>query len=267
MLNLTDLIISIIPLFSLATAPPSAPAGDTLRITVVFDNTAADSRLTPAWGFAALIEHRGHALLFDTGANPQILLANLDSLGIDLRRVEAIAISHGHGDHTFGLPGVVERGVRVPLYALPAFASTIRDRWGDAFPVLETSAGDELIPGVFTTGAMVDPAVGIPEQALVIPTDSGLVVVTGCSHQGVVAIVRRAMEMRGGAVHLIVGGFHLLQKSDAEIQEIIAEFRRLGVRSVGATHCTGEQAIASFVAEYGDDFVPAGVGAVLVVGG
>jgi 7,8-dihydropterin-6-yl-methyl-4-(beta-D-ribofuranosyl)aminobenzene 5'-phosphate synthase len=267
MLSLTNLVISFFPLFSLAAALPSVPAADTLRITVVFDNTSADPRLTPAWGFAALIEHRGHTLLFDAGANPGILLANADSLGIDLRRVDAIAISHGHGDHTYGLPGVVERGVRVPLYALPSFASTIRDRWGDAFPVLETAAGEELIPGVFSTGAMVDPAVGIPEQALVIPTDSGLVVVTGCSHQGVVAIVQRAMEMRGGSVHLIVGGFHLLQKSDSEIQEIITEFRRLGVHSVGATHCTGEKAIAAFAAKYGADFVPAGAGAVLVVGG
>jgi 7,8-dihydropterin-6-yl-methyl-4-(beta-D-ribofuranosyl)aminobenzene 5'-phosphate synthase len=264
---MTDLAIHLVPLLALAIAPPPVPAGDTLRITVVFDNTSADPRLAAAWGFAALIEHRGHALLFDTGGDPRVLLANADSLGIDLRRVEAIAISHAHGDHTNALQGLVERGVRVPLYALPEFASALRNRFGDAFTVRETAPGEELIPGVFSTGTMVDSAVGIPEQALVIPTDSGLVVVTGCGHQGVVAVVRRAMEMRGGSVHLIVGGFHLLQKSEAELRAIIAEFRRLGIRSVSATHCTGEDAIAAFAAEYGADFVRAGVGAVLVVGG
>jgi 7,8-dihydropterin-6-yl-methyl-4-(beta-D-ribofuranosyl)aminobenzene 5'-phosphate synthase len=68
-------------------------------------------------------------------------------------------------------------------------------------------------------------------------------------------------------VHLIVGGFHLRTKSDAELREIIAVFRRLGVSSVGATHCTGEEAIAASAAAYGADFVPVGAGAVLVVGG
>jgi metal-dependent hydrolase (beta-lactamase superfamily II)/pimeloyl-ACP methyl ester carboxylesterase len=248
-------------------APASAPGGGPLRITVLFDNTVADSRLTPAWGFAALIEHGGRTLLFDAGGDPRLLLANADSLGIDLRRVDAVAVSHAHGDHTNGLQGLVQRGVRVPLYALPEFASAVRNRFGDAFTVREAAPGDELLPGVFTTGTMEDPGVGIPEQSLVIPTDSGLVVITGCAHQGIVAIVRRAMELRGGPVRLVVGGFHLGTKSDAEVRAIIAELRHLGVRSVGATHCTGEEAIAAFAAAYGADFVPVGVGRVLAVGG
>jgi 7,8-dihydropterin-6-yl-methyl-4-(beta-D-ribofuranosyl)aminobenzene 5'-phosphate synthase len=249
-----------------AHTPDTKSAGDTLRITVLFDNTAADARFQAAWGFATLIEHGGHTLLLDTGGDPRILLDNMDTLGIDPRRIEAIAISHGHGDHTNGLPGLVERGVRVPLYALTSFAPALRARVGEALTVAETSPGDELIPGVFTTGAMVDPGVGIPEQALVIPTDQGLVVITGCAHQGIVAAVRRAKEMFDAPVHLVLGGFHLARKSGPEIQEIIAEFRRLSVRSVGATHCTGDQAIAAFAAVYGADFVKVGAGRVILVG-
>ena len=236
-----------------------------LRITVLFDNTAADSRLTPLWGFAAVIEHGGQTLLFDAGGNPPVLLANADSLGVDLRRIDAVAVSHAHGDHTNGLQGLVQRGIRVPLYVLPEFAAAVGSRFGDAFTVREAGPGEELLPGIFTTGTMEDPGVGIPEQSLVIPTDSGLVIVTGCAHQGIVAIVRRAIELHGGPVRLVVGGFHLGAKSDAEVQAIIAELRELGVRAVSATHCTGEKAIAAFADAYGADFVPAGVGAVLVV--
>ena len=247
--------------------PSAAVASDTLRITVLYDNTTADPRLAADWGFAALIEHQGHTLLLDAGGDPGVLLSNLDSLAIDPRRIEAVAVSHAHGDHAGGLEGLLERGVSVPLYALPSFPLAVREQLAQAFAIADASAGQELIPGVFTTGEMVDPAVGIPEQALVVPTDSGLVVITGCAHQGVLAIVRRAMEMFGAPVYLIVGGFHMLDRSAPQVQQIIAEFRRLGVRRVGATHCTGDEAIAAFAAAYGADLVRVGAGRVLLVGG
>lgn len=244
-----------------------ALAGDTLRITVLYDNTTADPRLGAAWGFAALIERGGHTLLLDAGGDPRVLLGNLDSLGISVQGIEALALSHAHGDHVDGVEGLLQRGMRVPLYALPSFPPAFRRRFGQAFDVADAVAGQELIPGVFTTGEMVDPGVGIPEQAIVIPTDSGLVIVTGCAHQGVVSVVRRATELFRAPVYLIVGGFHLADKSGPEVREIIAEFRRLGVRKVGPTHCTGDEAIAAFAAAYGADFVPVGAGRVLLVGG
>ena len=248
---------------SRAGAPPAAP----LRITIVYDNTVADPRLEAGWGFAALVEHRGHTLLLDAGADARVFGANLDSLRIDPRRIEAVAISHAHGDHTVGLGALPARGAHVPLYGLPSFPAAFREGPARAFQVRDAVPGQELSPGVFTTGELVDPAVGIPEQALVIPTDSGLVILTGCAHPGIVAIVRRAAEMYHAPVYLVVGGFHLLQKTDAQVDTIIAEFRRLGVRKVGATHCTGERAIARFAAAWGADFVRLGAGRELVVGG
>jgi 7,8-dihydropterin-6-yl-methyl-4-(beta-D-ribofuranosyl)aminobenzene 5'-phosphate synthase len=247
-----------------ATLPPDTLPG--LRITVLYDNTVADARLRAGWGFSALIERGGHTLLLDAGGQADIFLGNAAALRIDLARIEAVAISHAHGDHTGGLPGLVERGVRVPLFALPSFPAEFRQQLGAGFSVRDVVPGQELVPGVFTTGEMVDPAVRIPEQALVIPTDSGLVVVTGCGHQGAVATVRRAAELFRAPVYLVLGGFHLLDKPEPQVLEIIAEFRRLGVRKVGATHCTGERAIELFATEYGADFVRLGAGRVLAPG-
>jgi len=250
-----------------ASSRDAAPDAGALRITVLFDNTVADPRLRAAWGFAALIEHRGHTVLFDTGGDAGVFGPNLDSLGIDPRHIEAIAISHAHDDHIAGLAILAAGGRRVLLYALPAFPAAFRERFGSAFRLADAAPGQELSPGVFTTGELVDPAVGVPEQSLVIPTDSGLVIVTACAHPGIVAIVRRAVAMYHAPVYLVAGGFHLLQKSDVELDAIIAEFRRLGVRRVGATHCTGERAIARLAAAYGQDFVPMGAGRVLLIGG
>jgi len=245
--------------------PGPGHEGDAVRVTVLFDNTVADARLRPAWGFAALIERTGHTLLLDAGASGEILLANIDSLHISLEPIEAIAISHAHGDHVLGLPGIAARGVRVPLFALPGFPAAFGEQFGGSFSLRVVSPGQELTPGVFTTGEMVDPAVGIPEQSFVIPTDSGLVIITGCAHQGVVAIVQRAIELFHQPVYLVMGGFHLLDKSAEQVQNVVAEFRRLGVRKVGATHCTGESAIAAFAAAYGASFVQLGAGRVLTL--
>jgi len=247
--------------------PASTPAvqAGALRITVLYDNTAADARLQEAWGFAALIEYRGHTLLVDAGGDPRILRRNMDSLGIAPSRIEAIVLTHAHDDHAGGLQALVDSRVRRPLYVLGAFPQAVRDRLGGAFTLVDVAPRHELIPGVFTTGEMTDPAVRIPEQSLVIPTDSGLVIVTGCAHQGIVSIVRRATEMFGGPVRLVLGGFHLIGKSTAEVGRIVSDFRGLGVRRVGATHCTGDAAIARFAEAYGGDYVRLGAGRVLVL--
>jgi 7,8-dihydropterin-6-yl-methyl-4-(beta-D-ribofuranosyl)aminobenzene 5'-phosphate synthase len=89
------------------------------------------------------------------------------------------------------------------------------------------------------------------------------VIITGCAHPGIVAIVEQAREVFAEPVRLVLGGFHLGGKSKAEIDAILRDFQRLGVEQVAPCHCTGEQAITQFAAEYGEDFIEAGVGRVI----
>jgi 7,8-dihydropterin-6-yl-methyl-4-(beta-D-ribofuranosyl)aminobenzene 5'-phosphate synthase len=104
-----------------------------------------------------------------------------------------------------------------------------------------------------------------PEQALVIQTGDGIVVITGCAHPGIVEMVTQARALAGGPVRLVLGGFHLGDKSASQIRSIIADFRQLGVEQVAPAHCTGERAIAMFAALYGDSYIEAGAGRVIVV--
>jgi 7,8-dihydropterin-6-yl-methyl-4-(beta-D-ribofuranosyl)aminobenzene 5'-phosphate synthase len=80
-----------------------------------------------------------------------------------------------------------------------------------------------------------------------------------------VDIVRKAKALSDDGVYLVLGGFHLGGKSRKEIEGILSEFRRLGVRKVAPCHCTGDQAIRMFRQEYGEDFIQAGVGKVIRV--
>jgi 7,8-dihydropterin-6-yl-methyl-4-(beta-D-ribofuranosyl)aminobenzene 5'-phosphate synthase len=247
------------------TAVREAVAPETLRITIVYDNYSYQEGLESAWGFSALIEYQGQTLLFDTGGDPDILMRNMDRLGIDPTTIQAVALSHIHGDHVDGLPGLEERRIYPPVYIPPSFDSRFRSRFGGHFELRDVTPGQELSPGIFTTGEMVHPAIGIQEQSLVISTTAGLVVVTGCAHPGIVEIVTQAKAMFPTPVYLVLGGFHLGGLNKAEVDAIITAFRDLGVQHAAPTHCTGDLAIALFTAAYGDDFVQAGVGRVIVI--
>ena len=54
----------------------------TTKITVIYDNASCDPRLKTAWGYAAMVEHRGTNLKFDTGGDGPTLLKNMETLGI-----------------------------------------------------------------------------------------------------------------------------------------------------------------------------------------
>jgi len=228
----------------------------------LYDNNAYDERLRTAWGFAALVTYQHHQLLFDTGGDGPTLLENMRSLGIEPTSVESVVLSHIHRDHTGGLDALLMAGVHPVVYLLPSFPADFKRQVGQTTRVVEVRPGQTLSEDIFTTGEMGG---RIPEQALVIRTDRGLVVMTGCAHPGIVQMIARAKELFGGPVYLVIGGFHLRDKSKPEIAAIIEDFRQMGVRRVAPCHCTGDRAIAMFASEYGDDFVSAGVGRTIAV--
>ncbi len=231
-----------------------------LTITFIYDNNPSDRRLKSAWGFSALVEYHESRLLFDTGGDGQILMENMRSLGVDPTQIDSIVLSHAHQDHTGGLTAVLDTGVKPVVYLLPSFPVSFKHQIEKYTQVSEISPGQPFAEGFWTTGEMRGTT---PEQALIVQTEQGLVVITGCAHPGIVAIVERAQEMFAKPVRLVVGGFHLGSKSETEIDAILKDFRRLEVEQVAPCHCTGERAIKMFAAEYGKDFIQAGVGSII----
>src|SRR5213083_2483895 len=75
-------------------------AEEAKRITILYDAFGAKSALVKDWGFAAFVEYGGKRILFDTGNNAKIFEHNARQLRIDLKRLDAVVISHRHGDHT-----------------------------------------------------------------------------------------------------------------------------------------------------------------------
>jgi 7,8-dihydropterin-6-yl-methyl-4-(beta-D-ribofuranosyl)aminobenzene 5'-phosphate synthase len=234
-----------------------------LKFTILYDNSLFREGTKPDWGFSCLIEGTEKTILFDTGTNPEILMHNVDQLEVDLKKVEQIVISHNHYDHAGGLNAVLEKNHEVSVHLLVSFpVEFVRDVETSQAEVVTIDEPAEICQDVYTTGEM---GVQIKEQSLILNTDKGLVIVTGCSHQGIVAILKRAKELFERPIHLVFGGFHLGAKSNKELEEIIKEFEEIGVERCGATHCTGDEAIAMFKSAFGENYVSMGTGRILEV--
>ena len=232
-----------------------------LTLTTVYDNYMHGTELRTGWGFSCLVRAGDKSILFDTGAEPQTLLYNMEKLDIEPKDIDLIVLSHAHGDHTGGLEGILERNPGVRVYVLESFPGGLKDSIkSHGSGIVEVSGPVKISEGVCTTGEL---GTLIREQSLIIKTERGLVIVTGCAHPGVVDIVKEAKRLTGEGIYLVMGGFHLSGAGDAELSSIISSFRELGVEKAAPCHCSGERARELFREEYGDDFIPNGVGMVI----
>jgi len=245
--------------FSSGSPQPGAEKPSVVNITILYDNNRFDPHLKAAWGFSCLVRGLGKTVLFDTGGDGSILLANMRQLGVEPAEVDIVILSHIHVDHTGGLGKFLEKNNRV-VVCLPGsfpgnFKKAVMSLGADVKDVLEPK---ELFPGVYTTGELGN---GIREQALALKTAAGLVVITGCAHPGIVKTVQKAKDISGDeTVRLVIGGFHLGGEPPSGIESICEELRLLSVRKVAPCHCSGDNTRRLFRKKFGCDYLESGAG-------
>ena len=269
----------------------------TVAITIVVDNPALP-HLASEHGFAAWIETPDRRILFDTGQGAA-LGRNVTALDLPLARAEAVVLSHGHYDHTGGLPYVLETAPDVVVYAHPAVRRpryAVRDGPAreigispaalaalDRLPEARRPRIDrpvELAPGVGLTGPIprevagedtggpffLDPEGKHPDLleddlALWVRTKTGLVVVAGCSHAGLINTLRQARTASGEPrLRAVLGGFHLRAADDRRLEHTARTLRELDPERVVPCHCTGERAVERFARTLGERLVPGAAG-------
>lgn len=109
----------------------------------------------------------------------------------------------------------------------------------------------------------------IGEQTLIANVrDRGLVVVTSCSHRGIVGICRWAADVAGvSKIHAVIGGFHLSGLGEERIGRVVDAFRALELDYVIPQHCTGFEAMVGLHRHLGDRLVVSSVGSTFTFGG
>ena len=274
-----------------------------VRITILCENTASSIGLIGEHGFSALIERDKEKVLFDTGQGLG-LVHNADVLGVDLRDITEVVLSHGHYDHTGGLKDLLFRmeGARItahphlfqPKYArrngeiryigIP-FSQEALEGWGGELRLSEDAV--EIAHGIMTTGVvprqtafeerdndlLVKTEQGYKEDellddlSLIVETPHGAVVLLGCAHAGLINILTHVRDLTGrDSFHWILGGTHLGFCGPQRVDEVIGELQSFPIDNMGVSHCTGFFAGARLAQEMGQRFRFCPVGTVIEIG-
>jgi 7,8-dihydropterin-6-yl-methyl-4-(beta-D-ribofuranosyl)aminobenzene 5'-phosphate synthase len=276
-----------------------------MDITVLIENStgaSASDRLAAEHGLSLHVDTGRTRILFDTGTTGAFA-DNAHALGIDLARIDFAVVSHHHYDHGGGLERLFQenRTVRVWMKPGPDGRCVATNPDGSTHPIgidpeVMQSHADRLVsiadpaeiaPGVTiltrfprnhplpvgngrlfvesADGRTADPF--DHELAMVIDDGSGITVITGCAHRGVLNIVDAAMQaFPERSVRAVIGGFHLNAETEESIRVTADLLAERDVRHVWTGHCTGERAEAILAERLGPDcFAPLRSGARLTL--
>jgi 7,8-dihydropterin-6-yl-methyl-4-(beta-D-ribofuranosyl)aminobenzene 5'-phosphate synthase len=160
--------------------------------------------------------------------------------------------------YPLGLSGLRKRGVELTTNREPL--EIHKDIWLSG-EVARNCPFEEVGGKFFLDSGLTEPDELIDDQSLIINTESGLVVISGCCHSGLVNTLETARALHPDTpVLAVVGGFHLLEADHTRIRRSIDYLKSLNPRQVIAGHCTGFNALCSLGRAFGKRFQLLSVG-------
>lgn len=248
-----------------------------MRIVNLIENTEGRAGCIFEHGLSFYIETKKHRILADTGAS-DAFMANAGVLGIDLGRVDAVIISHGHYDHAGGILAFAGRypDVKIWMRSLAGEACYHKNERMEKYigidprvkdlPQIEwleenRRIDDEIFLFGGVTGRELWPCGNrelkikrgeefvqdefLHEQYLVLEEGGKRILISGCAHNGILNILAVFREIYGEDPDAVISGFHMKKKSDYSKEDLelarntALELRRLDTRFFTG-HCTGE---------------------------
>ncbi|MCK4819793.1 MBL fold metallo-hydrolase [bacterium] len=213
-----------------------------MKVTIIYDNTAYKEELQADWGFSCLVEiENSPKILFDTGTNGSILLANMEKLNIAPVSIDEVFISHNHYDHIGGLPDFLNLNKDVTVY-IPATCPEP----SEAKEVVRVEQSLQIHENVYSTGTLDS-----IEHSMAVKTDKGIILIVGCSHPKMSHILKAASQF--GKLYGIIGGVHGFNN--------FSLFKDLELICV--THCTQHR--TEIKSLYPDKYAEGGSGKVIKI--
>ncbi len=246
------------------------------KLTVIVDNIPF-GEIQGEWGLSILAEYGGKKILVDVGAS-ELFAENMPKLGFRVADVDYAVLSHAHYDHANGMARffkenekakfylretaeencyfkkfIIHKYIGIPKKILTTYADRIEIVSGDyqlcegVYLIPHKTAGLEMLGKremmCRRTKKGWKPDDFSHEQSLVLDTEKGLVIINSCSHGGAVNIIREiTATFPGKHVYGLIGGFHLFNKSEAEIREVAEAIKETGINYVCTGHCTKNRA-------------------------
>lgn len=248
-----------------------------MRIVNLIENIPGSTGCLAEHGLSFYIETENHKLLVDTGST-NAFIENANMLGIDLKAVDIVILSHGHYDHSGGIPGFAQLNSHAGIWMQKAAAADYYhkseteeryigiDKTIMELPQVKYVEGNQkldeelfLFSGV--TGRRLWPLGNrvltekrdnafyqdefTHEQYLVINAEGKKILVSGCAHNGILNILDAYREIYGENPDVVISGFHMMKKNgyseeDLEIvRNIGQELKQMNTKFYTG-HCTGE---------------------------
>lgn len=263
-----------------------------LKITVLVENTVYTEGLLAEHGLSLLLEFENRKYLFDSGQG-MALKNNAQKIGLNFNKLDGLILSHGHYDHTGGVSHLLEVNPMLDIYAHPDFQIDRYSQRGKRLVPVSYSGPEikefneisnltEIESGMFLTGEIKNAENYINEKykrknnnnyvsdnfsddlSLYFEGENGLIVILGCSHKGVLNILREIESKSGiSEIDKVIGGMHLMSADQQKLQKIIDYFKFKDVNEVYPLHCTGRKAASFFKEKLGDKIKFAGVGSII----
>jgi 7,8-dihydropterin-6-yl-methyl-4-(beta-D-ribofuranosyl)aminobenzene 5'-phosphate synthase len=278
--------------------PQSTDHPSSISIHLLVENHAYRNDLGAEHGLSFYIQDGGEQVLFDTGQSG-LFAANAAAMGLDIKRVTKVVLSHGHYDHSGGLKDLCELTPAVQIFAHPEASRvrfSIKDpqhpksigmpeasrEWFEKKGFTPTDTTTSITANLNASGSIprcheiedtggpfyLDESGTIPDpisddQALWFVAAEGLVILLGCAHAGVVNTVEQIQLASGvDRVHALIGGFHLLNANEQRLDFTFQYLHEIKPRILAAGHCTGALVVERLRLEFSDAFVPSGAGSI-----
>lgn len=248
-------------------------------VTLVENKLGEHTGLKTEHGLSFYIEENEKKIIFDTGQS-DYFIQNAQKLNIALNNIDAVALSHGHYDHSGGFRSLVKLTTSFNLFIGKGFFEKKHATDGISYEYLGNDFDEQflsdrninykfvdepmrqIVPGVFAltqfprihpdeninprfvleTGQGFVPDPFSDELCLAVDTEKGFVVIVGCSHPGIKNILDAASTLLPKAIYAVIGGTHLIEASQNSIEISVQYFNESKLGAIGVSHCTGEKA-------------------------
>jgi len=273
------------------------------KVTVLCDNLVIGrTGAIGEHGFSIFIESEEGNYLFDTGGNSYVV-HNLLLYRKNFSSIKKIILSHGHHDHTGGMPFVlklIQKKIEViahPHIFLNRFRIKNKEKKYNGIPYTKSYLENlgarftlnkewlQITDNIFLTGeiprktlfeegdfsqrfAVMEgkslPDLIMDDQSLVIITDEGLLVILGCCHSGLINTLSYIIEKTGiEKIYSVIGGTHLGFLSKKQTEKTIEALKDFQIKKICPCHCTGMEVSIKLYEEFRNNFILCGVGKVL----
>jgi len=236
------------------------------------------SRLKKDHGQSFLISIGDEQILFDLGQKSHLLLHNMTEFRISPDDITKLVLSHGHSDHTGGLPGFLDKRQKketLPLFAHPDFreekigkilfikkplgCADLTQKQEKKLDIQLSKESQQITPCLKTTGEIsdrnekdgIEPLVMhwedgkmvvdpvLDDLSLVLSTKEGEVIIAGCGHSGILNICNHVKKSTKKKILAIIGGTHMVRYTPQEVEHTANQLENVyDCPDLYLNHCT-----------------------------